>query len=353
MRVLFLILLLPHFALAQRRERYIPLPAPYNISNDTLKLKLTERAAIQLDVNAIEVIDNRYDLNHISYIPIQKELPRNLVLEDGLKVWLKKQTGLLFQLSQNSNRNLYIIVQQLWISSEAGNRFNFFKQNLQSNLSYKLEFISEKQGKYYPLKRIQGNIITAQSRLKGYDLLFDSLLSIIRQEIPAIDLTKKEAETKALDEPTVVNYLKNKLKKIPDYRFSKKGMYQDYEDFLQQKSFGDSVMIVEKYDFNEKFPPAAHLGVMIDGKLNTCNKCWGYFTGEFLYYNTGNGLFLRLSPWQGQFMFYELQLVAMRKIKQSFILEANLGNSAYDIIKDYGKVYGLVFQLNYEDGKLY
>jgi hypothetical protein len=147
------------------------------------------------------------------------------------------------------------------------------------------------------------------------------------------------------------NYIIQKKSGIP--RRYEYGVYPTFQDFLQQKPIIDSIDIIPYRDYYDREIVAAHLGIIKNGLTEPCSKYWGYFDGRYLFYNTGNGYFVRMFPVDGQFVFADLQQVALNTKKKSITSEILIGKTTYDIIKDYGKAYHLFFQLNYEDGKLY
>jgi hypothetical protein len=338
---------------AQRRGNSVPLAAPYLISNDSFHFKYNSSSPIPVDATGIHFIDNRYDNSKLGYVPVLKDLPKQLVPEKALANWLEENTEPLFSFTGGSSRRLEVVIQHLWISTRADNRFTIFKQNLLSALEYKIEIFSETAGQFYPCKRVSGSFETALDRRKGYDQLFDSLFNTLKKELSATDFSEREKRSKPLDKNGYHNYLSNKFNDIPSFRNLKKGMYNSYGDFLSQKTTGDSVVILKNYHFDEKNPPAAHVGIYSEGKINTSTKSWGYFNGEYLYYNTGNGFFVKLWPWQGQYILCDLQRAVMPSINRSVTIDARIGQSDFDIIRDYAKLYILFFQVDFGNGRLY
>jgi hypothetical protein len=182
-------------------------------------------------------------------------------------------------------------------------------------------------------------------------VLVDSLVHTLQTELPGINIESRESSKTILSEIKVDDYVTKKTAKIPKRILY--GVYPTYEDFLNQKSITDSIDIIPYKDYFERNVVAAHLGIIKNGLVEPCSKYWGFFDGRFLFLNTGNGFFIRMFPVNNQFVFADLQQIAMNTKKKSITSEAMIGHSPYDIIKDFGKTYHLFFMLNYEDGKLY
>jgi len=179
----------------------------------------------------------------------------------------------------------------------------------------------------------------------------DSMIHLIQLEISKLKIGERETATSLISETRIENYIVQKKSGIPDrYAY---GVYPTYEDFLQQKPITDSIDIIPYMDYYDRDVVAAYLSIIKNGLPASCSKYWGYYDGRYLFYNTGNGYFVRMFPVNGQFVFADLQQVAYNTKKRSLADEILIGKTPYDILKDYGKAYHLFFQLNYEDGKLY
>ena len=134
-----------------------------------------------------------------------------------------------------------------------------------------------------------------------------------------------------------------------------KGVYESFEKFINQTPFADSAIVIKLYNMGERLPTyATQIQPIINGMEKNSYGIWGYFDGKNLFYNTGNGLFIRLAkdPDNGYF-FPNLNLFLSDNIKPSLLSGVKFGKSDYSIIKEYARISPLTYKLNLNDGKLY
>ncbi|MFI5134136.1 MAG: hypothetical protein ACHQEB_07365 [Chitinophagales bacterium] len=305
-----------------------------------------------LPCTTIRFIDNRSDTARFGFFPVYKRVPKSIRLNDELPAWMQVQFGKLFTKNETAERQLLIAVQKFWFSPEAFEKFSLLKQKLQIALYYNLEVYSVVNSRYFAIKRFEGNFRTIFNEESAYQALTDSLFTLLKQQLPAIDYTLRESKGKPLDSTQVFQYFNDKKKNIQQ-NFLRRGVYASYDDFIQQKIIGDSVEIVKSYDYYQMRMVGCNLGVYVQGGLQSCSKCWGYFDGRYLFVNTGNGFFMRLRSWNNQFVLADLQEIAMQSIHKSATSDVIIGNTSFENIKDFAKTYRLFYQLNYDDGRLF
>ncbi len=305
-----------------------------------------------LPCNHIQFIDNRYDTSLLGFFPIYKRIPKKIRLNDELPLWMQSQFEKMFTRNEKEPRQLLIVIQKLWFSPEAHEKFSLLKQRLQIGLYYNLEVYSRLNDQYFAIKRLQGDFHTTFYEQTAYQVLTDSLFGLLQNVLPETDYEVREAKNKTIDSTTLFKYLNDKKQRLPQNTFQK-GIYASYDDFIQQKVMSDSVEVVKSYDYYQSKMVGCNLGVYIQGELQSCNQCWGYFDGRFLYLNSGNGFFMRLRQLGNQFILADLQDVAMQTIHKSIMSDVMIGNSTYGNIKDFAKTYRLFYQLDYDNGKLF
>ena len=318
-------------------------------------LRASEPASKQvLPCKQIKFIDNRYDKEKLGFFPVYKQSPKIIRLNDNLPAWLQMQFNTLFTKDETQPRQLMIAVQKLWFSTEAYERFSLLKQRLQIVLYYNLEVYSVSDKKYFPIKRFEGNFRTTFREEYGYKALTDSLFILLQKELPAIDYNLRESKLNSLDSIKVFQYFNEKKSNMNEFSIPR-GVYASFEDFRQGKIVGDTVETLKREEKNDypSVPLACHFGVYVQGELQSCNKFWGYYDGRYLFVNSGNGLFIRLRPWNGQFILADLQVIAMQSKHKSTTNDVYIGKSSYENIRDFAKTYHLFFQLDFDEGKLF
>jgi len=329
-------------------------PSPYGLTDQLIIVEKKNPGKINIPAKEIEIIDNRFDNSKQGFYPVYKSSPKLIVFEQNLTDWFHSYLGdPVNAAQQDSARKLVFVIQRFWFSYSAEQRFTPFKQHLETSLYYKVEIFSQAAGYYFPLKRTEGVFKTTFNDQNTYSTLVDSFFTVLTKDIQQTDYATKEAQKNALTREQVTNYLQKKIDRLSLIKRLKRGVYESYDDFLQQKILGDSVELVKYKDYFERQIVACHIGVYVKNFLQSCNKCWGYFDGRYLFLNVGDGFFVKLTPWYDQFIFADLQQVAYAKKKKPFVSEVQIANSSYDIIKDFAKAYHLFFQLDYADGKLY
>jgi hypothetical protein len=329
-------------------------PSPYSLSDQLVFFSSHKFGKINIPVKSVEVIDNRYDTTKHGFFPVYKNSPRLVKFSDRLSEWMLTELNDLIPAEHpRADRKLSVVIQRFWFNNSADQRFTPFKQQLQTSLYYKLELFSSINETYYPLKRFEGVFTNYFNDQDTYKSLTDSLMKILHRDVAAINFASKETEKNAIGKEQFVTYLDKKRQRINLHRPLTRGIFASYDDFLQQKPLGDSVDVIEYKDYFERQIVACQLGIYIKGFLQPCNKYWGYYDGKFLFVNSGNGLFIKLTPWYNQFILADLQQIAFSKKRKTFVTDAAISTSSYHIIKDFAKAYHLFYQLDYDDGKLY
>ena len=326
-------------------------PTPGFLQTHLVSPNLLPVAKNNLPVYRVEIIDNRFDNTKIGFHPEYKKAPREIRLTTPFSDIIKDIFTQGIGLDEKADRKMIVVIQECWISYHADNRFNVLKKTLLSELQYNIECFTALDTNYFPLKRITGKINLVYDEEITNQHLFDSLVHLVQLEVQKLKTGERETAKSLISEDKLDNYIIRKKSSIP--RRYTYGVYMSYEDFLSQKAITDSIDIIPYKDYNEREIVAAHVNIIKNGLVEPCTKYWGFYNGRYLFYNTGNGYFIRLFPVGGQFVFADLQQIALNSKKKSITSEILIGKTTYDIIKDYGKAYHLFFQLNYEDGKLY
>jgi hypothetical protein len=329
-------------------------PSPYGLADQLILIEQKNPGKINLPAKEIEIVDNRFDNSKQGFYPVYKTAPKLIVFEQNLADWFHSYLAGIVNLNQpDTGRKLLFVIQRFWFSNSAEQKFTPFKQHLETSLLYKVEIFSHVGDSYFPLRRTEGIFKTGFTEHITYTTLVDSFFTVLLKDLQQIDYSAKETQKNSLAQQQVTNYVKKKSERLDIIRNLKRGVYESYSDFVQQKILGDSVELIKYNDYFERQIVACHIGVYVKNFLQSCNKCWGYFDGRYLFFNVGDGFFIKLTPWYDQFILADLQQVAYAKKKKPFVSEVEIANTSYDIIKDFAKAYHLFFQLDYADGKLY
>jgi len=349
-RLLLFLFLLPILSAGQRGG-LIFTPSPQLLQTHFVSANYLTVEKNNLPVYRIEIIDNRFDTYKLGFHPEYKRAPREIRMTEPLAEIVKKVFSNGIGLDEKSDRKIIVVIQDCWFTYHAENRYNVLKKNLIAELQYKIECFTNRDTSFYPLKRFSGNIQLPYNEDLTSQQIFDSLVHTLQLEIPKLKIGDRETAKSLINENRLDNYITQKRSSIP--RRYAYGVYVSYDDFLNQNAIQDSIDIIPYKDYYERDIVAAHINIIKNGLVEPCTKYWGYYNGRYLFYNTGNGYFVRLFPVGGQFVFADLQQVALNSKKKSITSEALIGKTTYDIIRDYGKAFHLFFQLNFEDGKLY
>ncbi len=334
-----------------QRNPAIYTPSPYTLQTELLTPSLLFISKTKLPVYRIEIIDNRFDFSKLGYKPVYKNAPKEIKLQGSLPDLIKTIFADGVETDNSQERKLIIVIQHCWITYFSNNKFSFLKKNLIAALEYKFEYFTAKDTSYYPVKRMNGKIELLYNEEITNKVLVDSMTHLLLLEIAKLKIDEKENPGSLITETRMENYITQKKANLP--KRINYGVFASFDDFMNQKVITDSIDIIPYKDYYDRNIVAANLGIIKNGMLEPGNKYWGFFDGRYLFYNTGNGFFIRLIPVNNQFVFADLQQIVLNSKKKSITSEARIGQSSYDIIKDFGKAYHLFFQLNFEDGKLY
>jgi hypothetical protein len=351
--ILFFLFLSPLLPAQQRIFSAIFTPSTYSLGDELILAGDHFGEKINFPVRSIEIIDNRYDTSKQGFYPLYKNAPRQIKFIDHLSTWMTSQLNELLNIDANANRKLVLVIQRFWFGYSAQQKYSVFKQHLETSLYYKLELFSVLNENYFPLKRTEGTFTTAFDEQVTYKPLVDSMMKVLGKDIVNINFATREDAKNALSKEKFLGYISKKKDRINLKRPLVKGVYESFDDFLQQRIVGDSVDIIRYNDYYNRQAVACQLGVYIQNSLQPCNKYWGYYDGRFLFVNTGTGLFIKLTPWFNQFILADLQQIAFSKKRKTFVSQSTISTSSYNVIKDFAKVYHLFYQLDYDDGKLY
>jgi hypothetical protein len=348
--LIFLILL----AQAATAQRSMPLltPSPYALQDLVIAAEYQPVKKNSLSVHSIRVIDNRFDTTKQGFYPVLKYAPKQLRFGDNLAAWMHKQLFACFDLAPAATRDLVVIIQDFWFSYFAAEKYTPFKQHLQCRLHYKLELFSEKEGLYYPVRRLAGEVVYPFSAEDSYAPLTDSLFNRIQFSLSNDPFTSKEIIANAITAEKLDSYLQKKLDRLHINTPLLKGVYASFDDFLQRKISGDSVDIYEYKDFYGRQTVACHVGLMKNNSLQPGNRFWGYYDGRNLFVNTGNGLYVRVMPWFHHYILADLQQIVLSRKRKSLVSESKIGETSFEILKAYAKAYHLFFELNFDTGEL-
>lgn len=334
------------------RAMIVITPSPYSLQDELVLVNGRSSAKLTLAVDEIEVIDNRYDTSKQGFFPVMKNAPRQIKFNDNLARWFKDQFSGIIESQGNSGRRLVVVIQHFWFSNFADQKFNPFHQHLETSLNFRIDFFSFNGQSYFPLRKSEGSFNSVFENTDTYQPLIDSLFKKLAGDLTTISFPVKEAVANAISPDRLKESLERKQQKPVVSKPLVKGVYASFDDFLDRRIISDSVDLFKYNDFFDRQMVACHVGVYIDNALQPGNRYWGYSDGRFLFVNTGNGLFVKLTPWFRQFVFADLQQIAFTKKRKSFINEAMIGNTSFEILKSFAKAYHLFYQLDFDNGSL-
>ena len=170
---------------------------------------------------------------------------------------------------------MILVLQKCWFSSSANEPYSASNQRLKTNLEYEFDVYTLRNNLYYPQKKIFGTISEQYNEGNGVNLLFDSLLQILKSEVFIKFYAEKEIEKNAISLLDFNNFYNQQLKRYKEISTSKKGVYLTYEDFLNKKIFADTVELIKKYDnIGRTNIYASEITAIKNGASESCNKAW-------------------------------------------------------------------------------
>ncbi len=320
-----------------------------------------EDAPAPSPVYSIKLIDGRFDVNKVSFLPLINDVQKKgytslgLQLGSSLTGWLKNYLiERTLATDSNSKRQLLIVVKKCWFSNSANQPYTLVNPKLITTLNYDFEIYTSLDIGYYPQKAIKGSFSTLYEGGKAYSALSDSLLAVLKKELTQQHFSAKETEANWQSPIDFNDYFNERIRKTAHFEKNPRGLYESYADFLDQKPICDSVDMVMKYSNYERVPLyACLLNAFRDGQHIASNKSWGYFDGVSLFLNTGNGFYIKLIRAKDDYVFFDLKSIRQDQIKNTILDGIQIGNTPYLLLKDYTKAYALTYQLDLDTGKLF
>jgi hypothetical protein len=207
---------------------------------------------------------------------------------------------------------------------------------------------------YYPIKRIEGSFTTNLNNNKSYNTLTDSVIVLLKDQFTKFRFEAIEIESKWIAPADFVDYCNKDFKRLRDFEKKNKGLYENYEDFLENNPMADSVEMIKKYtNSGTTILYACEIAAYQNKEPRSGTKAWGYFDGETIYLNTGSGLYIKLIRSDGDYLFLFLKNLGNDKINAAIRSSIIINETPYQILKKFSRSYSLIYQLNYTSGKLF
>ena len=325
--------------------------------------KINYSKPIQLnEISSIKLIDVRPDKTKIGFFPIGADLKKSgikiaaiQIKESPLKWANKAFFEPYISTDSNSKRQLVILLKKCWISHDANEVFTTSNNKLYSSIDIEIELFSLINNQYFPQKKIIETYKALYNNGQGYHLLFDSLINKIATTISNIAFQQKEDASNAIALFDFNEFYNQSIKKYQSIAKPLKGVYLTYEDFINRKVYCDSIELITTYNNAERVNIyATEIEPFKNGEPISSKLLWGYSDGKTVYINSGNGFFLKQkNAGNGIYYFEDLNSIAFDRIKKSTKTAIILGNSNYEIIKDFSRINPLSYQLDFYTGKLH
>jgi hypothetical protein len=314
-----------------------------------------------LPVASTRIIDARFDVGKISFLPIGNEMQKKgytcvgLQINKNLSNWLSEAfIEKALATDSTSNRQLIIVIRKFWFSNSTTQLYSVANPPLLTTLDYQFDVFTSKDIGYFPQKKIAGSFTSLYNKGNSYSVLTDSLLAALKEELLNQDLAVKETESNWQSPVDFNDYYNSRIRKTNHFEKMSPGMYASYADFLANNRMSDSVEISARYTNYDRAPLyACQLTAFKEGQHIFTNRSWGYFDGSSIFLNTGNGFFIRLIRSKDDYVFFHLKNIREDRIKKDVLEGIQIGSSPYQVLKDYTKAFMLTYQLDMETGKLY
>lgn len=320
--------------------------------NDTILLN---------QVGKIKLIDTRFDQTKVGYFPVENSLKRKGIKTVGIQIkesplkWFSKNIAEKYIITDSSStRQIILVFNQFWFSNYATDYYKLPNATLKTALEYSIDAYTFDGSSYYPQKKVSGVITSNYNKGKAYNTLIDSLLQILRNSVFNNQYVAKETEKNKILPADFNDYYNQKRKKVSETIDAPKGIYKTYQAFLDKTVYADTIEIIKKFDnAGRSIVYACELTALKNGQLESCNNLWGYYDGRNLYFNSGNGFFIKLTRSGNQLIFLNLNNLSEDRIKANMLSTIQIGQSPYEIIKEYSRLTPLTFQLDYNSGILH
>lgn len=327
-----------------------------------LDVKILNSSINLSQVSTIRLIDLRSDQQKTGFLPIILPLKKQgfdligLTINQSPLIWLKNWIETIpLSIDSTSTRKLIFVLRDCWFSQDAFVHRHSANNSLVTTLNYNIELFTQIENDYYSLKKLYGEFSLPFEDGKSFQSLMDSLQqSIEKKGLTSID-AKNEINKLKIDATTFNAYL-NEIRSKKTFAMNPvKGVYKSFEKFIDQSPFADSAIVIKSYNLSERLPTyATQIQPIIDGMEKNSYGIWGYFDGKDLFFNTGNGLFIKLiKDNENGYYFKHLNVFLRDNIKSTLLSGVKFGKSDYLIIKEYARISPLTYKLNLSDGKLY
>ncbi|MES2330988.1 MAG: hypothetical protein V4539_15400 [Bacteroidota bacterium] len=309
----------------------------------------------------IILIDARADNEKVGFMPLESDMQKKGYTTVGLQLD-KKLSGWFndnfieknISIDSNQPRQLEIVIRKFWFSNSVSELYSVSNPKLRTSLHYQFDVYSSFNLGYYPQQKIMGSFTTLYNKGNAYNELTDSLFAVLRKSLGKLDLKAMETDNNWQSPIDFNDYYNSKMRQVSHFEQMPRGLYASYQDFLEKNISGDSVELVKQYsNYDRAEMYACQLTAFKDGQHIPSNKSWGYYDGSFLFLNTGNGFFVKLIRSKENFNFYHVRNIQQDRIKQDILNGINIGNTSYQLLKDYTKAFALTYQLDTDTGTLY
>ncbi len=313
------------------------------------------------EIRQIKLIDIRSDISKVGFLPVNLALKKKgiktvgLQIKDGPLKWLSKHFIEPHIITDSSSlRDLILVLRKCWFTSSSREPYLSIASRLTTNLEYEFDVYTLINNLYYPQKKLNGIFSLQYNESKSVDMLIDSLLQVLKSEVFIKNYAEKEIEKNAISLFNFNDFYNQQLRRYREVSTTKRGVYLTYEDFLNKKTFADTVEFVKKYDnYGRTNIYACEITAIKNGESESCNKAWGYSDGVNLFINNSNGFYIKLTHLGSScYIFNDINSLAFDRIKSPIKSNLKFGKSSYEIIKDYSRLTPLTYQLDLTSGKL-
>ncbi|HJV19616.1 MAG TPA: hypothetical protein VJ552_07020 [Sediminibacterium sp.] len=313
------------------------------------------------EVSHIKLIDLRSDPTKVGYMPLNISLKRKGIQAVGVQIqrspfkWLSENfLNTHVATDSNSKRQLVLVLKKCWFSQNATAPYQSGDAALITTLEYSFDLFSSVDYGYYPQRKISGSVSAPYNKGNAYNVLLDSLLTILQHSAFNNQYAEKETSANRIAPADFNEYYNAHKQQIAATATAPRGIYLSYDDFLKGRPFSDTVEVIHQYDNSGKAAVyACELTAIKNSIPQSCNKAWGYYDGTSLFLNTGNGFYIRLLRAGYNYVFFNLNNIREDRIKSGTLADIQIGKSSYEIIKEYSRVTPLTYQLDMETGTLY
>jgi hypothetical protein len=314
----------------------------------------------KLGVREYMIIDARPDNQKVGFLPVDAASQRKGMFTVGVQIknnlagWLHDDhITQYFEKDSSANRILVVAINTFWFTGSSRETKEHPRGEFTTTLEYDIDLFINKEGSYYPQKKISGSFSGPYQDGNAFHHLLDSALHVLDNNIRFVTANMRESEKNLYSGEDFSQYYNRVIRKEWMPQKIQKGLYLTYDDYLAGRPVCDSVeQIIRFNDYHRTDDYACQIIAYENNEVRPARSAWGFYDGRNLFVNAGGGLYLRLFSARNNHTFFHAQNLLNEKLGTDIKAALQIGQLNYAMLKKVSKAYNLTFQLDPHTGKL-